>query len=124
MNNDTYEKSIIATATNTNKSENQDSKGELITSDFGAMFIADGLGSYKYPKSSSERVVDFFINAVKKAANIYAFNPTELFINAKQKLIDFANENIAEEERKEDNLFGTTAISIIEVENKIKIYPI
>ncbi len=121
MNNDTYEKSIIATATNTNKSENQDSKGEFITSDFGAMFIADGLGSYKYPKSSSERVVDFFINAVKKAENISAFNSSELFINAKQKLIDFANENITEEERKEDNLFGTTAISIIEVENKIKI---
>ncbi len=121
MNNDTYEKSIIATATNTNKSENQDFKAEFETTEFEAMFIADGLGSYKYAKLSSERVVNFFLNAVRTTENVSALNLTDLFRNAKQKLIEFANELTTEEEKSEENLFGTTAISIIEVENKIKI---
>lgn len=121
MNNDTYEKSIIATATNTNKSENQDFKAEFETAGFEAMFIADGLGSYKYAKRSSERVVNFFLNEVRTTENISALNFTELFKKAKQKLIEFANELTTEEEKAEENLFGTTAISIIEVENKIKI---
>lgn len=121
MNNDTYEKSIIATATNTNKSENQDFKGEFETDKFEAMFIADGLGSYKYAKLSSEMVVNFFLNEVKTKENISSLNYTELFRNAKQKLIEIANELTTEEEKAEENLFGTTAICIIEDETKIKL---
>jgi hypothetical protein len=55
MRNKIYEKSLIATATITNKSENQDCKGEFLSNDFNALFIADGLGSYKYAKQSSRK---------------------------------------------------------------------
>lgn len=121
MNNDTYDNSIIATATNTNKSENQDGKRELSSTEFQAIFIADGLGSYKYAKLSSDRVVDFFLNAANTAEKITDLNLTKLFQDAKEKLIEVANETIPEEEKKEENLFGTTAISMIELEDKIKI---
>ena len=122
MKNNIYEKSLIATATITNKSENQDCKGEYESNDFNALFIADGLGSYKYAKLSSERVIDFFVNETKNhQEKILDLKFSEVYKQAKQKLIDFANELTTEEEKHEENLFGTTLISVLETENKIKI---
>jgi len=122
MKNNIYEKSLIATATITNKSENQDCKGEYESNDFNALFIADGLGSYKYAKLSSERVIDFFVNETKNhQEKILDVKFSEVYKQAKQKLIDFANELTTEEEKHEENLFGTTLISVLETENKIKI---
>jgi len=122
MKNNIYEKSLIATATITNKSENQDCKGEYESNDFNALFIADGLGSYKYAKLSSERVIDFFVNETKNhQGKILDVKFSEVYKQAKQKLIDFANELTTEEEKHEENLFGTTLISVLETENKIKI---
>lgn len=125
MKNDAYSVSIIATATNTNKSENQDSKGEFEVADFKAIFIADGLGSFKYARLASERVIDFF---KENAATLNSFDTknhnlkfVEVFKQAKQKLIDFSNEFLKEEEKEEENLFGTTVITVFETEDKISI---
>ena len=118
--------SIIAHATETKKAENQDDGGCFSGTNFNALFIADGLGSYKYAKKSSEVVINFFkakadeFNSSEQPQNsIPIFN--SVFQGAKQKLIDYANENFTEEEKKEDNLLGTTAISIFETKDKIKI---
>lgn len=122
MNNKIYNKSLIATATITNKSENQDYKGEVERNDFKALFIADGLGSYKYAKLSSEKVIDFFVNEVNKFQdNINKIKFKEVFKQTKHKLIAYANEVISEDEKQEDNLFGTTLISVLEIEDKIKV---
>lgn len=125
MKNDVYDKSVLATATNTSKSENQDSKGEFEGTHFNSIFIADGLGSFKYPRLASERVIDFFkasakdLNDIKAKGHHPKFN--EVFKLGKQKLIDFANENLKEEEKTEQNLFGTTAITLFETEEKISV---
>lgn len=122
MKNNIYDKSLIATATITNKSENQDCKGEVENNDFKALFIADGLGSYKYAKLSSERIIDFFVNEAKNfQGNLQEIKYSEVYKLAKQKLIAFANEVILEEEKQDDYLFGTTLISVIETNDKIKV---
>lgn len=125
MKSNIYEKSVLATATNTSKSENQDNKGEFEGTHFNSIFIADGLGSFKYPRLASERVIDFFKASAKdlNEAKAKGHNPkfSEVFKLAKQKLIDFANENLKEEEKNEQNLFGTTAITLFETEDKISI---
>jgi serine/threonine protein phosphatase PrpC len=122
MKNNIYEKSIIATATVTNKTENQDCKGEVDSNDFKALFIADGLGTYKYAKLSSERIIDFFVNEAKKnQGNFQEIKFSEVYKQAKQKLIAFANEVTTEEEKLDENLFGTTLISVLETYDKIKV---
>ncbi|KEO72252.1 protein phosphatase 2C domain-containing protein [Anditalea andensis] len=120
-----YQNSVIATATTTNKSENQDSKGEFESENFNAMFIADGLGSFKYAKQSSERVIDFFKTLASDLKDSAGKNPKPKFIEAfkqaKEKLIDFANENLNEDDKNEKNLFGTTAITVFETDEKIVV---
>jgi len=120
-----YSKSVIATATNTSKSENQDNKGEFEGNNFNSIFIADGLGSFKYPKIASERVIDFFKAQAEElnSSNAKGHHPkfAEVFRLAKQKLIDFASEAVKDEERNEPNLFGTTAITVFETEEKISV---
>lgn len=118
--------SIIAYATETKKAENQDDGGCFSGSNFNSLFIADGLGSYKYAQKSSEIVINFFKEKAKEldsTEQIQRAIPTfnSVFQGAKQKLIDYANQNFSEEEKKEENLLGTTAISIFETKDKIKI---
>jgi serine/threonine protein phosphatase PrpC len=125
MKNELYQNSVITTATTTNKSENQDCKGEFEGENLNAIFIADGLGTFKYAKQSSERIIDFFrsqaINLNSSAEKNPKLKFVEMFSNAKEKLIDFANENIIEEDKKEQNLFGTTFITVFETSEKIII---
>jgi PPM family protein phosphatase len=123
MRNDIYD-SVIATATNTNKSENQDSKGEFEDESFKAIFIADGLGTYKYARLASARAIDFFkANAQNVNSSLKEHNPKfhEVFKLAKEKLIDFANENFREEDKEEKHLYGTTAIALFENAEKIAV---
>ncbi len=121
MNNESYDKSIQAAFTNSNKTENQDSLGEFADENICALIIADGLGSYKYPKFSSERVVNFLLNEAKLRGTEITSDFSTLFKNAKDKLIAFSFENIKENEKGEEDLFGTTAICAIELETKVKI---
>lgn len=122
MKNNIYDKTLIATATISNKSENQDYYGEVESDDFNAMFIADGLGSYKYAKLSSERAIDFFVDKIKNdQGKINDINYKEVYFQAKKKLIEFANEVITNDDKLVENLFGTTLISVLESENNIKV---
>lgn len=125
MINDIYEKSILATATNTSKSENQDNCGEYQGVFFNSLFIADGLGSFIYPKIASERVIDSFKASAKDFDNIQTkgLQPkfSEVFKLAKDKLIGFANENMKAEDKETQNLYGTTAITVFETEDKIHV---
>lgn len=124
MNNDF---SIIAVSTETKKAENQDFADCFIGDSYNAVFLADGLGSYKYAKKSSEIVVNFFkekaelMGSSESVKNSVPSAFQQVYKEAKQKLIDYANETFSEEERKEDNLLGTTAITLVETENRIKI---
>lgn len=125
MKNDVYDKSVLATATNTSKSENQDNKGEFEGAHFNSIFIADGLGSFVYPRLASERVIDFFKSRAKELNEVgdkgHNINFNELFNQAKEKLIGYANENMKEEEKETQNLYGTTAINVFETEEKISV---
>lgn len=125
MKNDVYDKSVLATATNTNKTENQDNKGEFEGKYFNSIFIADGLGSFVYPRIASERVIDFFKSRAKELNETEAkeHNPKfiEIFKQAKEKLIGYANENVKEEDRENQNLYGTTAITVFETEENISV---
>jgi serine/threonine protein phosphatase PrpC len=125
MKDDLYQNSVIAIATTTNKSENQDCKGEFESENFNAAFIADGIGTFKYAKQSSERVIDFFKAQAVDLNHSAGKNPKPKFIEtfkkAKEKLIAFANENIIEEDKNEQNLFGTTAITVFETTDKIVV---
>lgn len=124
MKNDTYDNSVIATATNTSKSENQDSKSEFEEENFKAFFIADGLGSFKYAQLASKRITDFFKEKsamLRSSSTNDGQNFNEVFKLAKQKLIDFSDEFLKEDEKNEENLFGTTAIATYETEDKISI---
>lgn len=98
--------------------------GEL-TQHFNSIFIADGLGSFKYPRLASERVIDFFkasaqdLNASPSKGHHPKFK--EVFKQAKEKLIGFANENFKDEDKEEPNLYGTTAITVFETEGKVSV---
>jgi serine/threonine protein phosphatase PrpC len=125
MRNDVYNKTVLATATNTSKSENQDDKGEFEGTHFNSLFIADGLGSFIYPRLASARVVDFFKASAKNLNDVQAksYHPNfnEFFKQAKEKLIGFANENMKAEDKETQNLYGTTAITVFETEDKIHV---
>jgi len=125
MNKAVYDSSIIASASKTSKSQNQDSSAEFEENDLKAIFIADGLGSFKYPKLASERVVEFLrekilMQSLKNTKLIYS-QLEETFYQAKQDLVSFAKKNITESEKKEQLLFGTTVIALFEIGNKILI---
>lgn len=123
MNNDNYKKSILASATITNKSENQDSKGEFEGEQFNSIFIADGLGSFVYPRIASEQVVEFFIRQSRESdfGNPIYQNINYLYKSAKKELISYAKENIKEVDNESQNLYGTTAITLFETIDKITI---
>ena len=92
--NELYQNSVIATATITDKPENQDCKGEFECENFNAMFVADGLGTFKYAKQSSERVIDFFKTQASelnsREGKNHRPNFIEAFKQAKEKSIAFA----------------------------------
>ena len=125
MKDELYQKPVIATATTTNKSENQDCAGEFECEIFSAIFVADGLGTFKHAKKSSERVIDFFKTQASDLNENVEKNSKPKFIEtfkkAKEKLIDFANENLNEEDKNEQNLFGTTAITVFQTDEKITV---
>ncbi|GHT28136.1 hypothetical protein AGMMS49574_01840 [Bacteroidia bacterium] len=113
-------KSIIATATITNKSVNQDSKREISTSLINAVLVADGLGSYKYAEQSSILAIEAMQKQLEvEDVDYLDFN--KLFRISQESLIELAKQVKREENYGSDNLFGTTLIVLVETEKKIKI---
>jgi serine/threonine protein phosphatase PrpC len=120
------DKTIIATATITNKSENQDCFGEFEGKGFNAIFVADGLGSFAYPKLASEKVVEYFLKSSEELNNSeqvknYRIDFNAVFKKAKEYLIEFAKECLKDKEPKDGDLFGTTLIAVFETDKKITI---
>jgi serine/threonine protein phosphatase PrpC len=120
--------SIISTATITDKAENQDSCGEFDGSNFKTIFVADGLGTYKYAKLASEKVIEFFLKSAtelnsnnKLKTKEFHINYKEVFSQAKTELINFSKEFLKDKESISNNLFGTTAITLFETKDKITI---
>ena len=117
--------SIYSIATITNKSENQDCFGEFVCEPFKYIFVADGLGSYAYPKLASEK----FINSFKSKIETSIINDNtdfsklllETFKKAKDDIIIFSKDFQKDKNNSTENLFGTTAIVLIETTNKIII---
>jgi serine/threonine protein phosphatase PrpC len=114
-------KTIFATATITNKSENQDSNGELNTDLLTAILVADGLGSYKYAQMSSNSVIGTLLRQLKNIEIVDSLDFDKLFRIAKEELIEVCGKTKTEEDKNNDCLFGTTLIAIAETESKIKI---
>ncbi|MFN6037801.1 MAG: protein phosphatase 2C domain-containing protein [Bacteroidota bacterium] len=120
--------SIISTATITDKSENQDCRGEFEGSNFKTISVADGLGTYTFAKLASENVIDYFTasaskldSSIKENEKGIQLNLKELFLQAKSELIKFSKEFLKDKEVISSNLFGTTAITVFETKDKIII---
>ena len=110
-------KSIFASATITNKSENQDSKGEIISNFLNAVLVADGLGSYKYAKQASNLVIESLSKQLENIENSSYLDFAKCFKTAKEKLVKLEKEG----EKDSENLYGTTVIVLVETEKTIKI---
>jgi serine/threonine protein phosphatase PrpC len=120
-----YKKSLVAAASITPKSENQDSKAEFESDYFNAIFIGDGLGSFKYAKTASEKVVDYLLSKAKAidgpSINSGDIPFEQIFHDSKSMLIDFAANNLSKTELELDNMLGTTAIAALEIGNSFAI---
>ena len=115
-------KSIFATATITNKSENQDSKGQISTNLLNAVLVADGLGSYKYARQASDSVVGSLLKTLGSIKDNSRLDFEKLFKTAKDELIKLSDKTKTDEEKKgTDSLFGTTLLTIVETKHTVKI---
>ena len=123
MTNNTYENSIVAFATITPKSENQDNSNAVSINNVNSVFVADGLGSYSYAKEASKQVVNFLIssaNSIDGADNRnISPNFTTIFKNTKDNLIEFANDFYSINPKQTENNLGTTLLVALENESKI-----
>ena len=113
--------SVFATATITNKRENQDSKGIISKEMFNAVLVADGLGSYKYAQKASNSVIESFLKELKNLEDISSLDFESVFKIAKEELVKLSKIMTTKDESETDNLFGTTAIALVETKKSIKI---
>jgi len=124
MDNNNFTASVMASATITNKPENQDSHALVEKSDTRAMFVADGLGAFKYSKLSSEKVIEYFKDILSQHFSSCVPDLLllgNIFKTVKLRLVEFSNSFLPEEEKGAAYLFGTTAIAVVETEEKISI---
>ena len=123
MKEDTYKDSIVAFATITRKSENQDNCNAVSINNLNSVFVADGLGSYSYAKEASKQVINYLssnANSIDGSDN-KNINPdfTIIFKNTKDKLIEFANDFYNANPKQVENNLGTTLLVVFENESKI-----
>lgn len=123
MTNDTYDNSIVAFATITPKSENQDDCNAVSVNNLNSVFVADGLGSYLYAKEASKQVISYLTSNVstidvQQSKNTIP-NFTTIFKNTKDKLIEFANDFYITNPKQEENNLGTTLLVAFENESKL-----
>jgi serine/threonine protein phosphatase PrpC len=113
--------SIFATATATNKPENQDCKDTITKDLFNAVLVADGLGSKKYALQSSTSVVSTLKKQLDEIEDIGCLNFENFFKTAKEELIKMSERIKTEDEKLFNNLFGTTLIALVETEKTVKV---
>lgn len=114
------DKSIFATATITNKSENQDGTGKKSTDLLNSVFVTDGLGTYKYARKASVSVIETLQEEINNIENISCLSLEKIFRKAKDGLINLSEKEKTEEDKSVENLFETTAIALVETEKTIK----
>jgi serine/threonine protein phosphatase PrpC len=114
-------KSIFATVTATNKSENQDSNDKTTSTALNAILVADGLGTYQYARQSSESVVATLLEELTKIEDVACLDFEKLFKTAKEKLIELSEQTKSMNDKSSDNLFGTTLIALVETEKTVKM---
>jgi len=118
---------LVGAASITRKEENQDSASLWENQHVRVIVITDGLGGGeygKYAKDASEFVADCLRDQIKeKMKELAEYSGRRwmegVFRQAKDKLVAFAEEMVKKDKGDENNLFGTTAIALIETENKI-----
>jgi PPM family protein phosphatase len=118
-----YSQSILATHSITNKTENQDAQGVFESKEFNSVYVADGLGSFKYAQAASGTVVDSFHETDKNhsSARQLNFDFKDIFLKAKQKVIELSQTEQYKNEKGEQNLFGTTAIKLCESAHHLSV---
>ena len=110
--------SIYATATITNKPENQDYRDKITTPLLKSIMLADGLGSYKYAKESSETAVKTVYEQLHDLKNLEKLDFEAIYKKAHEKLKAMSCQN---GNKSLGDLYGTTLIVLVETERKIKI---
>jgi hypothetical protein len=123
MTNDTYDSSIVAFATITPKSVNQDNCNANSNKNSNTVIVADGLGSYLYAKEASSQVVNFLISNtssldISNNKNAVPNFPT-IFKNVKSNLLEFADDFYKTNPKQDENNLGTTLLVTFENESKI-----
>lgn len=107
--------SLTASATVTNKKENQDCHCVLDN----AIIVTDGLGSFAHAKTAADFVAQHLKQEISKDLEL---NINTLFADAKKGLIDVATLEQAGEPKTEAEPsleYGTTAIAVVEHMNEI-----
>jgi PPM family protein phosphatase len=114
--------SLTAVGTITDKSENQDSVDQWEGSFFKCLVLADGLGSFTYAREASQKVCAYFMELFQRQdERLHARAFGELFKKVKQRLIDYSNEFFEDKPKEHALRFGTTAITLVETDDKITI---
>lgn len=112
--------SILATASITNKSENQDAH-TVLCGNCSAVFIADGMGTFSHARQAANTVMERF-KAFAEQQRTPAANDSirAMFKDAGQALVDLAN-GMAATTFEGGGLFGTTAIVVFDTEDEIVV---
>lgn len=111
---------IVATASITNKAENQDAHSEF-EGFWPAIFVADGIGSFTYPRQSAECVVQrckVFGEGLQ--APLGNDDLRTLFKQATEDLKELKVQ-LGRQDVEDQDLFGTTCIAAFEDEEEIVI---
>jgi PPM family protein phosphatase len=110
---------ITVTASETNKSENQDGKGEFEVDSSNYVFVTDGLNSSVYSPEDSQNIVNSFHRSIARLAPQdikFLHSCLNKFYNkAKQGSVRFDKKEQAEK------TLATTSILVTEIEDRIII---
>jgi serine/threonine protein phosphatase PrpC len=110
---------IVATASETNKSKNQDNNGEFKVDSSNYVFVTDGLNSIGNPQHASHAVIDSFHESIARLApqdiNFLHSYMGKLYQKTRQGTLRSSHKKNAEK------ILGNTAILVCEKPDKIII---
>lgn len=108
--------SILATATITDKAENQDGGRKITTPLLNAILVADGLGSCRYAKESSEAAISDLSSRITGIKDLNGLNFVGFLKEIQQKFV-----GLSKNRGEPEGVYGTTVIALVETERTIKI---
>ena len=115
---DAFKGSLLASASTTNKSENQDAHGS-VTGNPSALFIADGIGSFSRAREAAAHVIERFKVFVQQCPEPSSNeNIRAMFKDAAESLAALAKEDVVDA-KGDINRYGTTAIIVFDTEDEI-----